>query len=351
MEEPAVERDGALHVDVEIGMPLTGKANLGETPLLKLVGDIRWKHIGRILGAGTKSLVDETGQRLYATFFYVQAGFPEETPMAYFGENDCFTIVNTLAFYDDGIADGYHFLYPASWPESRKVPLADGQEALDLGIPFIRTSNAFVRMVQGAGWLKKSSPVQLGRGHVSSRSGVPDSYNLILRVSQENRFRDPPPTYSPLTPGRVRLRYTPDPDRDLNGAGLLYFANYPMVLDVVERSALSEMASVLISHDVLDWRTVVGRESAYLCNIVPADTIEVFIEAWIENPFLSHVGSRAPSPVRLFFNYEMYRRSDGRKMLVSTAEKVIFGKTPEQAKLLEPLEKLARQARWGVGPT
>ena len=40
-------------------------------------------------------------------------------------------------------------------------------------------------------------------------------------------------------------------------------------------------------------------------------------------------------------NCEMARRSDGRKIFVSAAEKVIFGKTLEDADLLEPLKKLA----------
>ena len=62
MDGPVVERDGALIVDVEIGMPLTGKANLAETALLKLVGDIRWKHIGRVLGAGTIAERQESRQ-------------------------------------------------------------------------------------------------------------------------------------------------------------------------------------------------------------------------------------------------------------------------------------------------
>jgi hypothetical protein len=47
------------------------------------------------------------------------------------------------------------------------------------------------------------------------------------------------------------------------------------------------------------------------------------------------------APIRLFMNCEMVRRSDGRKMLVSQAEKVVFGKTLDDADLMEPLKKLA----------
>ena len=61
----------------------------------------------------------------------------------------------------------------------------------------------------------------------------------------------------------------------------------------------------------------------------------------MENPFLSGHPAPEMAPIRLFMNYEMSRRSDGRKMLVSSAEKVIFGKTLEDADMLEPLKKLA----------
>jgi hypothetical protein len=133
-----VVRNGALHVDVEVGMPLTGNVNLAEAPLLMLIGDIGWKHIELFSGVRSRSLVDESGRRVYATFFYVELGFPRGAPMASFGENDGFTIVSTLDFYEEATLDGYHFLYPAGWSEERKVPLTDGEQATALGIPFLR---------------------------------------------------------------------------------------------------------------------------------------------------------------------------------------------------------------------
>jgi hypothetical protein len=35
------------------------------------------------------------------------------------------------------------------------------------------------------------------------------------------------------------------PDRDLNGAGLVYFANYPMFLDICERDVLASARRAL----------------------------------------------------------------------------------------------------------
>jgi hypothetical protein len=67
-----------------------------------------------------------------------------------------------------------------------------------------------------------------------------------------------------VTPGKIRMNHQPDPDRDLNGAGLLYCANYPMILDRAERELLPEKSLVPISRELLDLRTVVQRQTAYL---------------------------------------------------------------------------------------
>ena len=98
-----------------------------------------------------------------------------------------------------------------------------------------------------------------------------------------------------------------------------------------------------IPDELLDLRSVAQRQLAYLSNIVPPDAIEVRLDGWIENPFVSGGPDPAAAPVRLFMNYEMYRRSDGRKMLVSTAEKVLHGVTVAEAGLGDVLEQLAKE--------
>lgn len=263
--------------------------------------------------------------------------------MASFGENDRFTVVNTLQSYGNSIVDGFSFFYPASWPDEKKIPLQSVEQALEIGVPCIRSSNIFVKMLQGASWLKKSRPAQAGMDYVPKVAEVPETYAFIKTAGAEGRFRTPPETYSRLSPERLRVDYPIEPDRDLNGVGLLYYANYSMILDIAERRILPERLLIPLSHDLLDLRTVVSRESAYLSNARQSDSIEVFLDVWMENPFLT--GHPAPdmSPIRLFMNYEMFRRSDGRKMVVSSAEKVIFGVTLEEAGLLEALEKLSKK--------
>lgn len=333
--------DGALYTDLEIGMAMTGRNHLAESPLMKFVGELRWNHISDFTGIPSRKLCDETGERLYATFFYVETRFPRETPLAAFGENDRFTVVSTLKSFGNSILDGYHFFYPAGWPEDKKVPLHNGKLALELGVPYVRTSNIFVKMLQGASWLKKSRPAQKGMDDIPRLAEVPDSYGKIKQAEAEDRFRPPPEGYTCLTPETVRIEYAIEPDRDLNGVGLLYFANYPMILDIAERRCLREKTFLPLSEAMIDLRTLCHRESAYLGNAHQSDSIEVWIDVWMENPFLTGHPAPEMSPVRLFLNYRMFRRSDGRKILVSTAEKVVFGKTLEEAGLLDPLERLA----------
>ncbi len=335
--------DGSYYVDVEVGIPLMGRNNLAETPLMKLLGEMRWNHINQFTRVPSKQLVDETGDRLYATFYYVKIQFPRQTPMASFGENDRFTIVNTLNSYGNSVMDGYAFFYPASWPAERKIPLKNGRQAEEMGIPYIRSSNIFVKMLQGASWLKKSRPAQPGVDNIPKIAEVPDTYPLIKKAGQEGSFGPVPENFSRITPERLRIEYQIEPDRDLNGVGLLYFANYCMIQDIAERRLLPERPLIPIDHDLLDLRTIVYRESAYLANAHQSDSIEVSMDVWIENPFLSDHPAPEMAPIRLFLNYDMVRRSDGRKMLVSSAEKVIFGKTLEDAGFLDALKSFARE--------
>ena len=70
-------------------MPLTGRNNLAETPLLQDPGDWRWRQLERrssVCQAATSSTNRVSGP--HATFFYVEVAFPPERPMAAFGEND-----------------------------------------------------------------------------------------------------------------------------------------------------------------------------------------------------------------------------------------------------------------------
>jgi len=336
-----VGEDGAYYVDIELGGHRMGRNNLAETPLMMLLGDMRRRHLNHYAGVPVKQLVDEANDPLSTRFYYLRMLFPRQTPMASFGEDDRFTIVNTLNSFGNSVMDGYSFFYPASWPMEKKIPLKNGKQAEEVGVPYIRSSNIFLSRLQGDDWQKKSRPAQPGVDSIPKIAEVPDSYVLMKKAGEGGSFGPPPGHFSSITQETLQVEYPIEPDRDLNGEGLLCFENYGMILDVAERRLLPEKPGIPIGHDLLDARTVVSRQSAYLADARRSDSVAVSIDAWLENPFLADHPAPEMAPIRLFMNYEMVRRSDGRKMLVSQAEKIIFGKTLEDADLLEELKKLA----------
>jgi len=333
------DRPHDVDVEIDLGMSLLGRCNLAETPLLKLVGDLRWNHISRFTGVPSRELVDEEGDRLYATFYYTKVCFSRDAPMASYGENERITLVDTLESYGNSIMDGYTFFFPADWPHERKVPPEDERQAEEMGIPYVRLSNIFVKKLKDASWLKKARPALPGVDDIHKVDEVPDSYTRIKVADAAGSFSKPPPHFSHLTPQRLHMTYAIDPDRDINGVGLLYHANYPRILDIAERTLLTRLPNAPLPDEFLDLRTLVCRESALLSNAHQSDSIGVSLDVWMENPYLAGHPAPEAAPVRLFLNYEMVRHSDGRRMAVSSAEKVIFGKTLS-ADLLRALDKL-----------
>ena len=79
------------------------------------------------------------------------------------------------------------------------------------------------------------------------------------------------------------------------------------------------------------------RKSAYLNNASWKDTLRIETRVWMQNPFALQTEAPELAPIRLFSNQKMYRKSDGRLMMVSTAEKLIFGKAAEDLEFFSGL--------------
>jgi hypothetical protein len=95
-----------------------------------------------------------------------------------------------------------------------------------------------------------------------------------------------------------------------------------------------------VPEELLNRRTPLRRRSAYLNNASWKDTLRIETEVWIKNPFAAQGPAPEMEPVRLFSNQRMYRKSDGRLMMVSTAEKLIFGAAAEDLPFFSGLETL-----------
>jgi probable biosynthetic protein (TIGR04098 family) len=331
-----------LHHELEIGMPHTGLMNLAETPLLKYLGDLRWAHISAVCDVPICDLRDLDGHRLYPTFFYVELAFPENRPMASFGENDVLKMLCTLERYGDSMLDGVTYMFPADRTDAAVTLYPNLETAVEAGVPAARFSNIFVHQYDGSEWLKKSRVSNRGFRRITKLTEAPDSYMAARQAQKDLAFKHPGSDYLRMTEGTVRVEYDLVTDRDLNGAGLVYFANYPVFLDISERKVLAE-AKLSLPQELIDKRTLVRRQSAYLGNASIHDTVQVDITAWVQNPVRAGLERPEQAPIRLFLNYRMTRRSDGRLMMISTAEKTVFGHpfedTPFAAELFSQPEE------------
>ena len=307
-------REGALYVDIEIGIPLTGRNHLAEGPLLQVLGDLRWTHINRISGVPVTRILDDEGEQLYPTFVYAELYFPEQRPMAAYRLGDRFQAECHLRRYGTTVLDGLLYLLP---------PTGDGEFNTDpyVEAPRARLTNVFVRQHNGAEWMRKSRPADRAFERIAALDEPPDSLELVRTASRDGKFSSPPTDFTRMTGHPARIRHKLIPDRDLNAAGLIYFAHYPVFLDIAEREAL-RTAEVALPEDMIDLRTVVHRQSAYLSNAGAHDTLLIEVEPWIHNP----IRVEDPSSLRLWINFRMYRESDERLMMVSTVEKRIYGR-------------------------
>lgn len=313
---------GVYYDDIEIGMPLTGRFNLAEGPLLQRVGDLRWRHISAMMGVPSREIRDEDQDRLYPTFFYVEMSFPANRPMGAWGENDRVRACSTLRRYGASMLDGLCFLLSPDHEESSDAPFCEMAAAVNGGVPVVRLSNIFVKQFAGAEWLKKSRPLHDGFLRIPEADVAPDSYEIVKAAERAGRFLAPEAGWTPLTAGPVRVSYALVPDRDLNGAGLVYFANYPVFLDICERQVLED-ALIPIPGALVDRRTLIRRRSAYLNNASSRDTLDIDVEPWLVTSSDKAAADLDRQPLRLVTNFRMSRRSDGRLMMVSTAEKVV----------------------------
>ena len=102
-----------------------------------------------------------------------------------------------------------------------------------------------------------------------------------------------------------------NPDRDVNGVGLIYFANYVSFMDLAERATLEEFGGY--SATDLDGRTTLRRRIGYYGNAQRHDTLEIDVEAF----------RLATRPDHLLLNHRIRRPADGRLIAVSTVEKAL----------------------------
>jgi probable biosynthetic protein (TIGR04098 family) len=289
---------------LRLGMPHTQAGGLSESALLAHVGDRRWIDIGAATGVPASAQRDVDGHTVYASFYFVEVDGFSADGLGAFGPDDEIEIVSTLVRFGRNMLDGEHRLYRAgTLPDVLPDTLPPA--------PRIRLSNVFVREGTGTDDLRITAPDNAPIEDIPASPTEPDSYRLIKAARERGRFFDPPDGATPLWDGPREVVYPIDADRDVNGVGLVYFANYVAFMDFAERRALEEAGG--FAPAALDGRRTLRRRLGYYGNAQRHDVLVVAVEALVREPG------------RLLLHHRIRRRTDGRLIAVSSAEKRLAG--------------------------
>jgi probable biosynthetic protein (TIGR04098 family) len=283
---------------LELGMPHLGRNNLSESALYKAIGNDRWKQIEELGGVPTALIRDDADARLYATFFFLEINYSPDHPLAAHGENDVVEYVTDLSHYGKVHLDGRHRLKsnPSHW---------------------VRSSNVFIYQERGPSKLSMSVPANMSFEKIPELETQPDSLALCRAARPTGSFLAPEEGDVELYDGSRCYVYQLDEDRDMNGAGLVYFANFVTFLDRAERAVLADLRHP-IPADLLDARSTYRRRIGYYGNA----------QAWdrLHNPGRARaraIPSAAGGRLLDFgFDYRMRRESDEKEVLISSSRKV-----------------------------
>jgi probable biosynthetic protein (TIGR04098 family) len=282
----------------ELGMPHLGRNNLSESALFKVLGHHRWMQIQRLGGVPTSEIRDDAGERLYATFFFLELRFPQFAPLSAFGENSSLSFNADLSHYQKVYLDGRYVVdgQPDSW---------------------VRCSNVFIYQERGPSKLSLSVPTTMDFTRIRALEEQPDSLTLCRQARVEGCFWPVDPRDTPVFDGRREFMYRIDADRDLNGAGLVYFANFVAFLDLAEREILSGLPHP-VPVSLLDGRSTYLRRIGYFGNAQATDRLKISLVARSRLVELRN-GVRI---VDFAFDHKILRMSDGKEIVLSSCRKV-----------------------------
>lgn len=270
---------------IQVGMPMLSHKGVSESELLKKLGDIQWTHLTDITGIPTKELTNKDGDRLYPAFFFVS--IMSIDGLGSFEENDLLEVKSRLSRTGLYTLDGVHNISK------------EGSSCV------VELCNVLLRKKNGAHVLERATPAN------QNFRKIPEKSSAALQTAKSIKKLEcafaAPSGYNKLNKQPLEWQTKIDPERDVNGAGLVYFANYPVFFDRAERHMLSSLG---YSIEEIKSRTVVDRQTGYYANADASDGVIVRADFSLD-----------ADTTYLYGNFKMYRKSDNKLMAISSVIK------------------------------
>jgi probable biosynthetic protein (TIGR04098 family) len=275
-------------------MPHLGRNNLSEAALFRELAHVRWTALGRAGGVTTSRIRDEANERLYASVYWIELDLPRARPLSFYGENDRLEFQSDMSHHEKTYIDGVFRLPDGGWA---------------------RMTNVFVFKEGGPQSLSVSAPDNLDYSKIPETAAVPDSIAMCRRAKRTSEPLLPPESGDMSLTAKESI-HAIDPDRDLNGAGLVYFVNYLAFLDRAEREALGGLAKPA-PDELMDERSTYRRRMAYFGNARSNDRLATSVTARAR--LVAQGGERF---VDFSFDAALRRLSDGKTIALSSCRKL-----------------------------
>lgn len=306
--------DGMFVYDLRLGLPHTNRNNLAEHLLLMTAGHYQWTSIASTIGMPLSGLRTLDGGEVYATFFYIEERFPDDSLINTFVLDDDLRFLNVLRAFKNISVEG-QFVFDRVERLGMPVPAGDGHpfsNGFRQQHPYIRFGNILISPNGGNANLKVAPP---SNGDFSRFAALPNEenpYHLVREARSQSTLGllAEAGEWTPLDKREDFVTsYAIDPDRDTNGAGLVYFCQYVAFMDRAEREAMTENSARAFSREEISLRTLKSRRLAYYGNVDVSDVLEIRVKIW--------QNTRGD----LGFRYAIIRQSDGEFICLSEAIK------------------------------
>lgn len=295
----------AYTYDLPLGLPHTNYRGLSEPLLLMQAGHLQWNSIASAIGAPLSRLRTASGDEVYAAFYYIEERIPADAPLESFGLDDVVRFTVSLRSFKNIAVEG-----------SIVFDLRSRFEEPDINRntthPQIRFGNIFITAVKGNSLLNVAPPAN---GDFTGLPPLPNHENPyhLTRAAVESGSLGLLDSAWTSIGGPLEYRHQIDVDRDTNGAGLVYFANYVSFMETAERLAVGGGPPDTSGRSARGSRSLRHRRIAYYGNADISDTIVVRTEML----------TCEQAPDSIGFRYSIEREEDGRTICLSEVIKAL----------------------------
>jgi probable biosynthetic protein (TIGR04098 family) len=290
--------------DLLLGMQHTNLHGLAEHLLLAQAGHLHWSSLSKAIGVPLSTLRTLQGGEVYATFFFIDLQFPRDRPITAFDVDDRLTFLVSLRAFKNIAVEA-----TMTFDRADCVREAGSH-------PAIRLASIFITPEQGNGALRVAPPTT---GDFSKLPLLPNDenpYQLTKAADATGELGIIGDGWAPLTTA-AEVEHEIDPERDTNGAGLVYFANYAAFMNAAERhawiAASTAASDSTVAARALAGRALVSRRIAYYGNVEVDGAVRTEVS-------LFH---REDDPALVGVRYTVRRRGDNHVICRSEAVKTI----------------------------